>query len=138
MELGSNECGCKEKHMPCRDYYDDHPEEYYGAKFRHKDDEIAQLRQKVSFAESALCLALNTVEQLLKGIKHDFDDQIKTDPLDILEFKEAGITRKELEQWWNKHKALDQKHREEERLKKVKAEALAKLSAEERKVLGLK
>lgn len=124
--------------MPCRDYYDDHPEEYFGPQLKDKDRQIDNLKQQVSFSESALCLALNTMEQLLKGIKHDFDDGIKTNPLDIMEFEEAGITRTDLEKWWTKHKKLDARHREQERLKKVKDAALAKLTDEEKKVLGVK
>lgn len=118
--------------MPCRDYYDDHPDEYF-----RKVTEPA-LKEQIAFAESALCLTLNTLEQVLLGIKQDFDSTVKTNPLDILEFEEAGITRKELDRWWKRHKALDKKHREEERLKKVKAFALSKLSEEEIKVLGIK
>lgn len=117
--------------MPCRDYYDDHPEAY----FRNVTEPA--LKKQISFAESALCLTLNTMEQFLKGIKNEFDDEVATNPLDILEFKEAGITRKELEDWWTQHKALDVAHRETERLKKVRSAALAKLSVEERKVLGV-
>ena len=117
--------------MPCRDYYDDHPQAYYS-------DNIAELKKQVSFAESALCLVLNTMEQLLHGIKHDFDDKVKTNPLDILEFEEAGITRAELDEWWIKHKKLDAEHRELERLTKVREAALHKLSDEEKKVLGVK
>lgn len=118
--------------MPCRDYYDDHPEEYF------RDVTEPALRKQISFAESALCLALNTMEQLLKGIKHDFDDHVKTNPLDIMDFEEAGITRTDLEKWWTKHKKLDARHREQERLKNVRAAALAKLTDEEKKVLGVK
>lgn len=132
--------------MPCRDYYDDNPGAYYA-------ETIKGLQKQVSFAESALCLTLNTLEQLLAGIKKDFDSNSKTNPLDILEFEEAGIARKELEQWWKKHKELDEKHRAEEaakaEAKKRKAEeaqqklelrksALKKLTAEEKKALGIK
>lgn len=118
--------------MPCRDFYDYHPDQYF------RDVTEPALKKQISFAESALCLTLNTLEQLLNGIKQDFDSNAKTNPLDILDFEEAGITRKELEQWWKRHKKLDEKHREEEKLKQIKDAALSKLNDEEIKVLGIK
>ena len=48
----------------------------------------------------------------------------------------------EVREWWVKHQEADRKAREAElekqRLIKLKADALAKLSPEERKVLGIK
>lgn len=108
--------------MPCRDYYDDHPQDYYGPKLANKDKEIKRLRKQISFAESALCLTLNTFQQFMEGVKYDFDDRIKTNPLDVMDIEEAGINRKALEQWWKKHKALDLKHRAEEAARKACAE----------------
>lgn len=121
--------------MPCRDYYDDNPSAYYA-------DTIAGLKKQVSFAESALCLALNTFEQVLTNFKAEFDINIKTNPLDVMVIEEAGIKRDELETWWTRHKILDAKHRAEEEARarehRIRNQALAKLSAEEKKVLGIK
>jgi hypothetical protein len=119
--------------MPCRDYYDDHPGAYY-------ESEVRGLQKQVSFAESALCQVLAALERaVLVGI----------DPLDMIDYKEAGITRAELEKWWTNHKALDAKHRAEEAAKKKEAaekrakskkkkELLSKMSAEDKEILGLK
>lgn len=115
--------------MPCRDYYDDHPEQYF------KDVTEPALKKQVSFAESALCQTLVALEKAI-GVyneEHGTNHQV----LDLIDYAEAGIKRSDLEVWWKNHQELDNRHREEERLKKVKKAALAKLSAEERKVLGI-
>jgi uncharacterized protein YjiS (DUF1127 family) len=121
--------------MPCRDYYDDHPEAYF------RDVKEPALKKQISFAESALCLTLRKFQETLERVEHWHERGAQTNPLDIMsdeDFADAGITRKELEKWWKNHKKLDAEHREQERLKKLKESALAKLSDEERKVLGLK
>lgn len=116
--------------MPCRDYYDDHPEQYF------KDHGEAALKKQISFAESALCQALAVIEHL--------DLQIETvSPkvgsfYDWINFKEAGITKADLVKWHKEHKKLDAKHREEEELKRLKVTALAKLTPAERQALGIK
>ena len=108
--------------MPCRDYYDDHPEEYYA-------DTIKYLRKQVSFAESALCATLAALE-------HTNDEgSVAPDFYDSIDYKAAGITKKELQVWHKKHKDLDAIKKEQQ--KSLKDQALAKLTKEERKVLGL-
>jgi precorrin isomerase len=129
--------------MPCRDYYDDNPAAYYGPKLADKDKEITKLMKQISFAESALCASLDA---LIKTSGKD-------DPFFDINFKEAGITRTELEDWHSVHKALDAKHRAEEAeknrkkaaaLEKIrvaelrKSAALAKLTPEEIELLNLK
>ena len=116
--------------MPCRDYYDDHPQAYF------KDVTEPALKKQISFAESALCqalVALKHVDSLVETVSPK-----KGDFYDWINFKEAGITKAQLVKWHKDHKALDDKHREAERVKKVKEAALAKLTDEERKVLGVK
>lgn len=115
--------------MPCRDYYDDHPEQYY------KDVTEPALKKQVSFAESALCQTLAAFQAILIAVNRHSDspDRLTTNPLDLINYEEAGITRKDLERWWKDHKALDEKHRKEEARKK----ALAKLTQAERVLLGL-
>jgi hypothetical protein len=116
--------------MPCRDFYDDHPSAYY-------ESEVSGLRRQVSFAESVLCQTLAALEKAVGN------------PLDLIDYREAGVTRSELEKWWKNHKALDAKHRAEEAAKKKEAaekrakakkrkELLAKMSDEEKEILGLK
>lgn len=117
--------------MPCRDYYDDNPSAYYA-------DTINGLKKQVSFAESALCQVLAAFE------KHNTldpkDDRVSM--LDLIDYKEAGIKRQELEAWWVEHKRKDEASRaaaaEKKRVAAVKRAALAKLNAEERKALGIK
>lgn len=112
--------------MPCRDYYDDHPDQYF------KDVTEPALKKQVSFAESALCATLGTMQTMLKDM-----GAISTDPLDYINYEEAGMSRTALEVWWTNHKRLDAKHRAEA-AEKARAAALAKLTPEERKILGLK
>jgi len=130
--------------MPCRDYYDDHPEAYFGEKLKDKDAEITKLKKQVSFAESALCAALNALDNRCREWE---------DPIDMIDCIEAGISRDALRSWRTKHQELDARHRAEEaerkaeakreaemkkKTLKLKSEALAKLNPDERKALGLK
>lgn len=117
--------------MPCRDYYDDHPNQYF------KDVTEPALKKQIAFAESALCQTLADFERFLHCVRH-MVPELSLHPLDHINYTEAGITREELEQWWKQHKVLDAKNREAERLKKLRESALAKLTKEERKVLGIK
>ncbi len=116
--------------MPCRDYYDDHPEQYF------KEVTEPALKKQIAFAESALCQALVVIKHLDSLVETTRPKQ--GDFYDWINFKEAGITKAQLIKWHKDHKILDARHREEERLKKVKEAALAKLSEEEKKVLGVK
>jgi hypothetical protein len=115
--------------MPCRDYYDDHPQQYF------KDVTEPALKKQISFAESALCAALDTIDKML--IKQGSGDFGYRDAIDAMDLKEAGITEKDLRAWRKNHKELDKKHREEEK-RKLKASALAKLTPEEIAALGVK
>ncbi len=62
--------------------------------------------------------------------------------LDAVDWKEAGVQRREVKTWWRGHKAEDERRRQREAAEKRKAElktsALNKLTAEERTALGLK
>ena len=120
--------------MPCRDYYDDHPEKYF------KDVTEPALKKQIAFAESALCQTLADFERVLTALHEAHPDiyELSPKPLDHINYTGAGITRKELERWWKQHKKLDAKHREAERLKKIRETALNKLTEEERKALGIK
>lgn len=107
--------------MPCRDYYDDHPEAYFGPKLSSAEAEIEKLKMQISFAESALCAVLKALESVVappnSGISH-------SSIFRWINFEEAGITEKQLVAWQKKHQALDEKHRAQEK---------AKLEAEEKK-----
>lgn len=117
--------------MPCRDYYDDHPEQYF------KDVTEPALKKQISFAESALCQTLVDFERILDDVRR-LVPELPTNPLDHINYAEAGITRNELQRWWKQHKKLDAQYREQERLKKIKETALSKLTDEEKTVLGVK
>ena len=115
--------------MPCRDYYDDHPEAYF------RDVTEPALKKQIAFAESALCQALIALEHVDSLVKTVIPKKVF---YDWINYKEAGITKSELINWHKNHCKLDAQHREQERLKQVREAALAKLSDEERKVLGVK
>lgn len=123
--------------MPCRSGYEDDPASFYGPTLANKDAEIKRLKDQVSFAESALCETLRTLEHVNSLVAHTTGAETG-DWYDLINFQEAGITKQELVKWHKRHKEIDAKYREQERLKKVREDALAKLSAEERKVLGIK
>jgi hypothetical protein len=109
--------------MPCRDYYDDHPEQYF------KDHTEPALKKQISFAESALCAALNALDYRR--------DTPSTETLDMIDYTQSGITRQELEAWRIKHAETDRRIREG-KMAAARASALAKLTPLERKALGIK
>jgi hypothetical protein len=97
--------------MPCRDYESDNG--------YHQRDEYKKQCDKLAR------IACKAMEQLEKSGRADF----------IL------IEDDELREWWSQHKEADRKEKariaEIERRKKVKEEALAKLSDEEKELLGI-
>lgn len=111
--------------MPCRDYYDDHPEQYF------KDVTEPALKKQISFAESALCATLDALDKI---VTEHMPGQATFDQID---FDSAGIIRKELVDWRLRHKELDEYHREYE-ARKFRETARAKLTLEERAALGIK
>ena len=102
--------------MPCRDYEDDRRYDEYDARvqtLKKQNDRLARIA----------CKAMTALE---KDGHADFllleDDEVRD--------------------WWEKHKIADAKARaeaeEKARRAVIRKEALAKLSAEERKILGIK
>ena len=102
--------------MPCRDYEDDRSYHDY-------DSEVRSLRKQNDRLARIACKAMTTLEELEKE--------------DFLLLKDE-----EVREWWKKHKEADAKaaaaRAEKERRERIKKEALAKLSAEERAILGIK
>ena len=99
--------------MPCRDYESDTWDySSENRKLKAQADRLARIA----------CKAMDALEEMGK---EDFlllkDDEVAT--------------------WWKAHKEADRKERErvaeQERRERVRAEALAKLSSEERELLGL-
>lgn len=89
--------------------------------------------------EAALCAVFSTIENV------DFNGLKVADVLNNTYWKEAGITRKQVSDWWKAHKAADKARRaseerkraEAERQAALKASGLSKLSPAERSALGL-
>ncbi len=98
--------------MPCRDYESDNGYEMR-EHYKEQCDRLARIA----------CAAMKELERMGK---EDFL---------ILKNQEVG-------QWWAKHKEADRKEKariaEKERKERVKAEALARLTDEEKELLGLK
>ena len=100
--------------MPCRDYESDDWSSHSTAIEKYK----AQANKLARIA----CKAMEALEE--NGIE------------DFLVLKD-----REVAEWWTAHKEADRKERERvaelERRKRIREEALAKLSTEEREVLGI-
>lgn len=105
--------------MPCRDGMED-------------------LRRSEEYAERALiraslCAVLTVLES---------DDAAFASMLKKIDWKEAGVSKREFLTWWEDHKEEDRVRRERmaEQLReiKIRKEALAKLTPEEKKILGVK
>jgi hypothetical protein len=101
--------------MPCQSYDTQWAE-------TSNDRDIKRLKKEADKLARIACRALQELED--NGIE------------DMLLLKDD-----ETREWWNKHKEADRKARaiieERERRERVKQEALAKLSEEEREVLGI-
>ena len=97
--------------MPCMSY-DDRPD-YSAREWKNKTDKLARI-------------ACKAMEELVKSGKADF----------------LLIKDDEVREWWDAHQEADRKAREareqKERDARVRREALAKLTDEEKKILGIK
>lgn len=97
--------------MPCMSY-DDRPD-YSTREWKNKTDKLARI-------------ACKAMEELVKSGKADF----------------LLIKDDEVREWWEQHQEADRKAREareqKERDARVRREALAKLTDEEKKILGIK
>lgn len=93
------------------------------------EQEVKKATRERNNFEAALCAVLSVCES----------ENINV--IDMIDYAEAGITKKQVESWWKNHKAKDAKRREAEREAKRKEElkqkALKKLSPAERKALGI-
>ena len=118
--------------MPCRDFFDDN----------WQRDRTAALAEEVNTLEAMLCGVLRALESI--PVKED-ELPLYTQVLKRFDEKESGIDIGELIAWWREHQEKDRIRREKEmqarlfaeRQEKLKSEALAKLSLEEKKALGL-
>ena len=92
--------------MPCRD---DRDTEY---------DRVAA-RERANI-EAALCAVLSVMEKNMPA--NTFDQYINT-----IDWTEAGITKKWLTKWWERHKALDAERRVYEAKEREKKERIKHL-----------
>ena len=125
--------------MPCVTYFEDHPEDIEGRS-------RSELENHVAFLESALCGALNALETVTNmAAQTVYGAQAKNIPADsfynAIDFKSAGFKKNRLVGWHKLHRKQDAAYRAEEAAKQLaaqkRAEALAKLTPEDRKILGL-
>ena len=89
-------------------------------------------RQNNEFAKAALCALMTALSEqgrlnvVLEGI----------------DWKEAGLSKGNLFQWWEAHQEIDRRRRlaeaDEREVKKRQTAALSKLSDDEKRLLGLK
>ena len=95
-------------------------------------------RARAERAEALLCAVLTQLEK----------DNLLATVMSVANWDEAGISYDYAHGWWEKHKAMDEVRRkkeaeylarnaEKDARKKRKQEVLAKLSPEERKILGV-
>lgn len=95
-------------------------------------EHLNELSVRHAKVEAALCAVLTLLETELH----------LTPMLAYLDYKEAGITRQWLEEWWRDHKAKDAARRarenEAETISLLRARALGKLSKVEREALGFR
>lgn len=109
---------------------------------RDRGEEMVQIasgeRARAERAEALLCAVLTQLEK----------DNLLATVMSVANWDEAGISYAYAHDWWEKHKAMDEVRRkkeaeylarnaEKEARKKRKQEVLAKLSPEERKILGV-
>ncbi len=89
--------------------------------------------EKAAMVEASLCAVMMVLES---------DDKTFKSTLKKIDWKEAGVTKRQFLSWWEDHKEVDAKRRErmaaQLREIKIRKDALAKLTPEEKKILGVK
>lgn len=111
--------------MPCRDYYSD-----YDTKSSYSDYEYEQLKKRADMLARIACKAMTELES--------------NEVAELLLLRDD-----EVRVWWEQHKEGDRKEQERVRKeaekkaaaverKRKKAELLARLTPEEKRILGIK
>lgn len=134
-------CRGGDHHMPCR--YDPTPEEIAQERRREREawarplrEEIDRLRGELGRRESMLCAVLTVLDD---GFESHGTTFYLGAVLDRVDWQEAGVTRRETEEWWQDHLERDRERRHQEALarERRRQEILARLTPEERELLGL-
>ena len=74
--------------------------------YRDSSHRAEDLEEQLKIVEAALCAFMTLNDKL--------DDGVKSTLVEQLDFKEAGITPAQLNEWWKEHKEQDRKRREKE------------------------
>jgi len=105
--------------MPCRDGMED---------VRRREES-----ERRAIIEASLCAVLTVLDK---------DDAEFGAFLKKIDWKEAGVTKRQFLSWWEDHKEWDRKRREavaqQVHEAKVRKDALSKLTEYEKKILGIK
>lgn len=109
-------------------------------RLKAKQRRLKEEQKKFSFLEAALCATIRA----FAAAENEADEiEVVDETLNCIDYEEAGITKKQLMDWFIKHKKKDDKRKSKNEkkfaLKKSAEEKVRKLlTAEERKILGLK
>lgn len=98
--------------------------------------EIADLRHQLEEREAMLCAVFGLLDNGFES--HGITFYLGA-VLERVDWREAGVTRYDTENWWEDHKERDRERRHQEELAKERRrqEILARLTAEEREILGV-
>lgn len=106
--------------MPCRDEWTER-------------EDLEKDYRELALVRASLCAVLSVLEE---------DDATFAAILKKIDWKEAGVSKREFLSWWTDHMEKDRKRKEQEaklmREKEILKEALSKLTDEEKKILGIK
>jgi hypothetical protein len=107
-------------------------------------DEYAEAASRLAYSkrctaiEAMLCAFVTALSE--KKSLHQ--TSVLTEVLDVIDWKEAGVTRKEFNKWWDEHLRQDREKRlaarQARRQRRLRRAALNKLSAAEREAIGAK
>lgn len=102
--------------------------------------ELQRLR-KVEAILCAICSRFQSIVDVSALDTSNKDAIFDSALLSGVDWQEAGVTKEEAQIWWNVHKEMARRRREQEELERENAmkreEALSKLTPEERVLLGI-
>ena len=134
--------------MPCRDWEGVPATTAYDNGLRAALDDERRHTQKI---EAMLCAVLTVLESASTFGGVPLEGNAIAQMFDRIDYAEAGITRKDLSDWWHHHTAIDVTRRANEAaarerallaqehkdaVAKARAAAIAKLTPEEIRLLG--